>query len=60
MEEAHITHMMQYSFVGSKETVGKKLAQFIKETAIDELIVVSHIFEHEKRLRSFELLSEME
>ena len=59
MEEAHIANMMQYSFVGSKETVGKKLDKFIKETAIDELIVVSHIFEHEKRLRSFELLSEI-
>lgn len=59
MEEAHIATMMQYTFIGSKETVGEKLDKFIKETAIDELIVVSHIFDHQKRLRSFELLSEL-
>lgn len=59
MEKAHIANMMQYSFVGSKQTVLKKLDAFIKETGIDELIFVSHIFEHEKRLRSFKLLSEL-
>ncbi len=59
MEKAHIEHMMHYSFVGSKETVAKKLEIFIDETKVEELIFVSHIFEHEKRLRSFELLSEI-
>lgn len=59
MEEAHINNMMQYSLVGSKETVSKNLDKFLNETAVDELIVVSHIFEHEKRLRSFELLSQL-
>lgn len=59
VEEAHIATMLQYTFVGSKETVRRKLDTFIKETAIDELIVVSHIFDQEKRLRSFELLSEL-
>lgn len=59
LEEAHITHMMQYSFVGCKETVAKKLDEFIAKTAIDELIVVSHIFDHHKRLRSYELLSQI-
>ena len=59
MEEAHINHMMQFSFVGSKVTVAEKLDTFLKETAVDELIVVSHIFDHDKRLRSFELLSQM-
>jgi len=58
MEEAHISHMMQYSFVGSKTTVERKLEKFIDDTKVEELIIVSHIFEHEKRLRSFELLSE--
>ena len=59
MEEAHIANMMQFTFVGSKETVGRKVNQFIKETGIDELIAVSHIFDQEKRIRSFELLSEI-
>ncbi len=58
MEEAHISHMMQYSFVGSKETVRRKLEKFIGQTKVDELIIVSHIYEHEKRLNSFSFLSE--
>ena len=59
MEEAHITQMMQYSFVGSKETVRKKLVNFISETRVDEVIVVAHIYNQEARLKSFELLAQL-
>lgn len=59
LEQSHINHMMQYSFVGSKKTVQEKLSQFLKETQVDELITVAHIFDQEKRLRSFELLMEI-
>ncbi|SRX53809.1 LLM class flavin-dependent oxidoreductase [Aequorivita sp. CIP111184] len=59
MEEAHISQMMQYSFVGSKETVQKKLADFADETRVDEIIVVAHIYDQTARLRSFELLSQI-
>lgn len=59
MEEAQISKMMQYSFVGSKETVRKKLVNFISETRVDELITVAHIHDQPARLRSFELLSKI-
>lgn len=59
MEEANITQMMKYTFVGSKDTVNKKLLNFLDETQVDELIVVSHIFDQKARLRSFELLAEL-
>lgn len=59
MEEAHIANMTQYSFVGSKETVRRELEGFVAKTGVDELIFVSHIFDFEKRLRSFELLAEL-
>lgn len=55
-EEAHINQMMQYTFVGSKETLQAQLSAFIKETRVDELIIVSHIHDHQARLRSFEIL----
>lgn len=59
MEEAHISKMMQYTFVGSQETVRKKLVDFISETRVDELITVAHIHNQESRLKSFELLAQL-
>jgi luciferase family oxidoreductase group 1 len=59
MEEAHITQMMQYTFVGSKETVREKLANFVDETRVDEIIAVAHIYDQTARLRSFEFLSQI-
>src|SRR5690606_29847278 len=35
MEEAHITQMMQYSFVGSKETVQREMDNFVDKTGVD-------------------------
>lgn len=59
MEEAHISQMMKYSFVGSKETVRKNLDNFINETRVDEIIAVAHIYDQKARLNSFELLSQI-
>lgn len=60
VEEAQTNHMLEHSFIGSKETVRKKLEKFVSETQIDELIVVSYIYDHEKRLQSYQSLSEIE
>lgn len=43
------------SFVGSGETVGAQLTEFVARTAADEVIVVSHIYDHAARLRSYEI-----
>lgn len=59
MEEAHISQMMQYTFVGSKETVHERLVSFISETRVDEMITVAHIHNQESRLKSFELLAQL-
>jgi luciferase family oxidoreductase group 1 len=59
LEEAHISQMMQYSFVGSTETVQKKLNAFVAETRVDELITVAHIYDQQARLKSFELLAQL-
>ncbi|MEG9326814.1 luciferase family oxidoreductase, group 1 [Salinimicrobium catena] len=58
-EEAAISQMMKYSFVGSKTTIEDRLSEFIKETEVDEIMAVSHIFNHESRIRSYEILSEI-
>jgi luciferase family oxidoreductase group 1 len=43
------------SFVGAADAVAAGLREFIARTQADELIVVSHIYDHAARLRSYEL-----
>jgi luciferase family oxidoreductase group 1 len=51
--------MMSYAFVGSKNTVNNKIASFLKETGVDEVIVASHIYDHEARMKSYQIFSEV-
>ena len=51
--------MLKYSFVGAPATVRRGLEQFVEQTGVDELMVVSAIFDHAARLRSYELLAEV-
>lgn len=59
-EEAAIQQMMYYSFIGSKKTIETELKQFVEETGVDEIMVVSHIYDHRDRVRSYEIVSELE
>lgn len=43
------------SFVGSRTTVEREMREFIERTDADELIIVSHIYDHAARLRSYEI-----
>jgi luciferase family oxidoreductase group 1 len=45
------------SLVGSAETIAAGLEAFAARTRPDELIAVSHIYEHRARLRCYELLT---
>ncbi|MCB1684477.1 MAG: LLM class flavin-dependent oxidoreductase, partial [Pseudomonadales bacterium] len=47
------------SAVGTPEKVLSEMTAFCTQTGCDELIVASQIFDHEKRLRSFEIVSEL-
>jgi luciferase family oxidoreductase group 1 len=58
-EKAQASSMLACSFVGSPETVRRKLAEFAEDTGVDELIVAAAIFDHAARLRSYELLAEL-
>ncbi len=59
LEEAAAMEMLTYSFVGSKETVQRKLSDFVSETGIDEIMATAHIFDHQARLKSFRLFAEV-
>ncbi|KQB40755.1 Luciferase-like monooxygenase [Flavobacterium daejeonense] len=59
MEEAALQQMTQYTFIGGPEKIKDDLNRFIEFAQIDELMVSSAIYEHEARLRSFEILSKL-
>ena len=58
-EKAQAQHMLTYSFVGSRETVRNGLKDFIARTGISELMATAMVYDHQARVRSFELLAEM-
>lgn len=58
-EKAQASSMLSCSFVGSVETVQAGLQQFIARTGVDELIVASAFYDHNARLRSYELLASL-
>jgi luciferase family oxidoreductase group 1 len=57
-EKLHASQMLACSVVGSAETVREGLEALVDRTKADELIVVSDVFDFERRLHSFELIAE--
>ena len=49
--------MLARSIVGSPDTVRSGIDALISETGADELMVVSDVYDHTTRLRSFELIA---
>ena len=54
-----LQRMLKYSFVGDKETIKAKTEDFLKQTGVDEVIVASHIYHQEDRLKSYQIFSEI-
>jgi len=58
-EKAQASAMLTHSVVGSPKTVRTGLEQFVELTGVDEVMVVSAIFDHDARLRSYAILAEV-
>jgi luciferase family oxidoreductase group 1 len=58
-EKAQASQMLACSVVGSPETVRNGIQSMIDRTNADELMIVSDIFDPEKRLRSFEIIANL-
>jgi luciferase family oxidoreductase group 1 len=54
-ERDALEHRTRYCAVGSAETVRRRLAEIVEETAADEIIAVAQIYDHTARLRSYEI-----
>lgn len=58
-ERSYVERMTRVSAVGSAATVHQQLEALVSETSADELIVTAQIFDHQARLRSFEITAEV-
>ena len=59
IERAMIAQALSSSAVGSPETVRRAVEAFVARTGADELIVTSQIFDHDARLKSFEITASL-
>jgi luciferase family oxidoreductase group 1 len=58
-QAAAVQHMLTYSFIGSADTITKKMKSFLVQTSVDEVMATSHIFDHAERLRSYEIFADV-
>ena len=56
-EKAQAASMLAHSIYGSQQTVRDGIAALVAQTGADELMIVSDVFDHDKRLRSFEIIA---
>jgi alkanesulfonate monooxygenase SsuD/methylene tetrahydromethanopterin reductase-like flavin-dependent oxidoreductase (luciferase family) len=56
-EKIQASRMLTCSFVGSPKTVRAGLLEFVERTGVDELMVATAVYDHQARLRSYELLA---
>ena len=54
-ERAGLDQILSCSAIGAPETVRAQLKSFIAKTGADELMLTAHMFDHEARMRSFEI-----
>jgi len=55
---AVLAHVLSEAIVGSPAKVAARLADFVRRTGADEIMVTSSIFDHDARLRSFEIVTQ--
>jgi luciferase family oxidoreductase group 1 len=58
-EKHHASRMLKYSIAGSPETVRSELESFAELNKADELMIVTSIYDHPARLRSYEIVAEV-
>ena len=55
---AILRSVLSASAIGSPETARRQLDEFIARTKPDELIVTAQVYDHQARLKSYQLLME--
>ena len=52
-----VNQMLTYTFIGSAATVEAKIRHFLDETGVDEIMIACSIYDHQARLRSYEIVA---
>ena len=58
LEKYQASRMLRYAFVGSGETVRRELQEFLALTGADELMIVTSLYDHAARMRSYEIVAD--
>jgi luciferase family oxidoreductase group 1 len=58
-EKAILQQKMAGSIIGGPATVKRQLEKFLAETQADEIMVTGQIYDHQARLRSFEIIADL-
>jgi luciferase family oxidoreductase group 1 len=58
-EKLGVSQMITYLFKGSAETIKNPLQHFLDTTSVDEIMIASHMYDHEKKKRSLELIASL-
>ena len=59
LEKHQASRMLKYSIVGSPETVKRELENFVSLTKADELMIVTSLYDHDARVRSYEIVADV-
>jgi luciferase family oxidoreductase group 1 len=58
-QKAALNQMLSLSFIGSQETIKQDFRDFIKQTRIDEIMIISNIYDQKAKIHSYELFAEI-
>ena len=58
-DRAAVARVLHYAVVGAPAVVRAGLEDFLRLTGVDELMITAHVFDHEARKRSFEIVAEV-
>jgi hypothetical protein len=58
-ERAAVNQMFYYSFVGSMHTLSTELNSFAENTGVDEIMITTHVFDVNAKIRSLELTASL-
>lgn len=56
MEKAMVLKMLKFSFIGNQAEIAEQIKGFQEKYQVDELMINSHIYDHQKRLESYEII----
>ncbi len=58
-QKAALNQMLSLSFIGSGDTIKKDLGDFIAQTNINEIMIISNIYDHLAKIHSYELFAKI-